>query len=242
MKRLFRFAAVLFAAISLTTLALAQEPTEKKNTHEGVGITAYLSGGGQYMNLDNLNDELKSINYSQFSNFNYLTGIGVEAAIYNRWIIGVEWDHCKNTASSINADLKLKAEMSGSRTMIRFGYNAVHKEKFNFFPEIGFGGNLINMKTHNVSLDSTSMSFTQAFQTNDGNKITYTNSFINIGAGIDFTIKDGENAKSGCRIGLRAGYMISVSRSWRNSLQDITGPNINPNMFYLKLTIGFSTM
>ncbi len=227
-------------ALSLTSMAMAQE-TENNTTRENVSVTAYVSCGTQYINLGNLNNELRSISYSSFSNFNVLTGLGADVAIFNRWIIGVEWDHCKNTASSINTDLMLKADMSGSRTMIRFGYNAIHREKFNFFPEIGFGGNLINLKTHNVSLDSTSMNFSQAFQTNDGNKITYTNSFINVGAGIDFTIRDGEDAKGGCRIGLRCGYMIGVSKSWRNSLQDITGPNINPNMFYLKLTLGFTT-
>ncbi len=225
-----------------STISTAKAQPEKEENNENVTITAYLSGGTQYINVGRMNDALNSINFSSFSNFNYLTGIGADVAIFNRWIIGGEWDHCKNMSSSYNGNLKLAGEMVGSRTMIRFGYNVIHKENFNLFPEIGFGGNLIHFNTYNVSLDSTELNFTEVFQTTDCNTITYSNSFINIGIGVDFTIKDGENAKGGCRIGLRGGYMAGLSKSWRNNIQNINGPNIAQNMFYVKLTVGFSKM
>ena len=240
MKQLARLAAIAIIAISTVTIAKAQEKTTK-NDRESVRATIYLSGGTQYIDTKGINSELKTTGYGSLSNMNYLIGGGADVTIYNRWIIGAEWDKNNNTSSTINPILLMRAEMSGSRTMVRFGYNAVHRKNFNFFPEIGFGGNLIKFNTKSLYSDSIANCFSQILTSNDGNMATYTNSFANIGVGIDFTVSDSEYSQSGCRIGIRAGYQIAFSHSWSNNSGNITGPNINPSMFYAKLTVGFTS-
>ena len=240
MKRLTRLAAIAIIAILTASMAMAQE-TAPKNDRESVRTTIYLSGGMQYIKAKAVNNELTGVGYSKFSDINYLTGFGIDVTIYNRWIIGAEWDKNNNTATAVNSNLSMRAQMSGSRTMIRFGYNVVHRDKFNFFPEIGIGGNLIKFNTKSFYPDYIASNFSQIFTTNDGNMATYTNSFVNIGVGFDFTISDSEYSRSGCRIGIRAGYQGVLSHSWSNNSSNIEGPRINPNMFYMKLTIGFTT-
>jgi len=240
MKRIFKFAAIALISILASSMSMAQEQ-DSKGEHESIRTTIYLSGGMQYMNAKGINEDLKTAGYGYFSDINYIIGVGADVTIYDRWIIGAEWDRVSNVNSTINPTLSMRAEMSGSRTMIRFGYNVVHKNKFNFFPELGFGGNLIKFDTKSALIDSVTNSFSQILVSNNGNMATYTNSFANIGVGIDFTISDSENSQSGCRIGLRAGYQIAFSKSWSNNGNNITGPQVNPNMFYVKLTVGFTT-
>ncbi|MBO7133791.1 MAG: hypothetical protein J6W06_06525 [Bacteroidales bacterium] len=236
---------IILAIISIfaSGIAKAQEQTIEptKNDRESVRTTMSLSGGMQYIDTKGINNDLANAGYGYFSNINYLLGIGVDVTIYDRWIIGAEWDKNNNTTSTINPNLSMKAEMSGSRTMIRFGYNVVHNNFFNLFPEIGFGGNLIKFSTKSLTPDSIATNFPQILQSNDGNMVNYTNSFANIGLGIDFTISDSGNAQSGCRVGIRAGYQIAFSHSWSNNSTNIDGPKISPNMFYIKLTVGFTT-
>ena len=242
MKRIFRFVSTIIIATFVSFGVTAQEQNQSKKTdRESVRTTMALSGGMQYINAKGINSDLAAAGFGYFSNINYLIGIGVDVTIYDRWIIGAEWDKNNNTTSTINPTLSMSAEMNGSRTMIRFGYNAIHNDIFNLFPEIGFGGNLIKFSTKSQRPDSIANSFSQILQSNDGNMATYTNSFANIGLGIDFTISDYGNSQSGCRIGLRAGYQFAFSNSWNNSSNNITGPKISPNMFYIKVTIGFTS-
>ena len=102
MKRLTRLATIAIIAILTASMAMAQE-TAPKNDRESVRTTIYLSGGMQYIKAKAVNNELTGVGYSKFSDINYLTGFGIDVTIYNRWIIGAEWDKNNNTATAVRA-------------------------------------------------------------------------------------------------------------------------------------------
>ncbi|MCF0206331.1 MAG: hypothetical protein HUK15_02780 [Bacteroidales bacterium] len=239
MEKFVKIAAISAVLVFLGLNVFAQEP-EKKQNNSGVATTIYASAGVQYLNCNGLNKELNGMNYTDLSDFSYLTGLGFDISIYNHWVIGAEWDRCKNFDVSHNTTTMMKAEFNGSRTMIRFGYNVLNNPKISLVPEIGFGGFLMNLKKQSYVADTVISTLSQTFARNSGNSVAFSNSFFDIGIGFNYIVSDNDNDRNGCRLGLRAGYLIGMSNSWHNNLNDaIIGPKMNPNMFYVKLTVGF---
>lgn len=197
-------------------------------------------GGGVNMSIGDMNDYLDDAGYDQFQ-----MGMGIGGGgflgNYNHWVFGLE-----GYRFAMGSDVKRNdwdVDLSGQYFLLRFGYAAVQKNGWQFYPMIGLGGGSSTLTISNSKADT---SFEYVLL-GPRRSTTMSNGYIVLDAALAFDYRfsffennDGTRAH-GLVLGAKLGYSYTpYNTNWELSGADIEGgPDFGVNGPYLKFVIGW---
>ncbi|WKN43377.1 hypothetical protein [Tunicatimonas pelagia] len=161
---------------------------------------------------------------------NNLLQIGGEGyLLINRWVLGGGGYYSRGDEAEEGTELY---ELDGGGGYVHVGYVLYQQDEFLLFPLVAIGADALGI-SRRVNEDIT-------YEPNrflEANYFTFTPT-IDLGVGADWF-----PGKKGIKLGLRAGYNLSLSRGneWRHYGGEITNtdlPNNDLDGFYVRLTVG----
>ncbi len=192
--------------------------------------------GIQWLDLSELNSDLRANGFKAFSKSDLTYGGGGYGIIGDRLLIGGEghgFYQEKSTSTHIQS-------LGGGFGFFDVGYIVVKRWGFHLYPMIGIGGGGLSMRlTERAVLD-----FDDIMADPKREALLSMGSFMLQGAaGLDYMLKLGsipEMGEGGMLFGIRAGYTYSVSKTdWDMGDINISGgPDIGISGFYVRLVIG----
>lgn len=193
------------------------------------GGYGYFTVGVNFLNLDEINQALKTNDYAQFKS-NFLTVGGAGGFAFNRILIGGE-------GFALMAQKQDKRNyrslLSGGGGFFNVGYIVYERKNLQVYPMIGIGGGGLNLKL----IDKRERSFNEA--------IANPKSFDASNSMFMIDISGGLNLKFGrfgyFIVGIRTGYVFSPAvGSWKTGgeveLQESVKQGING--FYFRVSVG----
>lgn len=209
----------LLALLSLTGSSHAQDKLKGGSGGFMVGYKAYNTSAYQFFVAESgptLGDGLIQIG-------------GEGYGLINRWVIGGGGYY--NRGDKVE-DSNLEYQLHGGGGYLNVGYVVYTTDQMLVFPLLGVGADALGI---NRGIDED-----VAFEPGrflEANYFTIT-PILDLGAGVDWF-----PYKKGLKLGIRAGYNISLSRDndWRHYGGDVTDPGLPSNDldgFYVRLTVG----
>ncbi|MFW6180862.1 MAG: hypothetical protein ACOC8N_03870 [Spirochaetota bacterium] len=192
--------------------------------------------GMHWLQISELNDELRANGLATFSSLHYTYGGGGYGVIGSRFIVGGEGHGFSQEASTGTYVQRL----SGGFGFFNLGYILLEQWGFRVFPLAGIGGGGLTLRISQIAnhtwddiMDPTSF---EEVQVSTGGFLAH------LGAGLDYRLRLGEHeeGEGGLLLGVRAGYTVPFSRAdWSMGSQNVIGgPNIGVEGLYLRFVIG----
>ena len=207
-------------------------------------IEVMSSGGYMRNDYSSLNHYLQSKGYRGVSENMSFYSLGVTPNV-KRFIMSYELLLYSSPKQSNPGNLEMN--MSGWGSQLTFGYQAVKKAKFRFYPYAGIVSTYTGLKMQEDNSAITNMDNVLSTPKNNAT-ITFTNYALNLGVKADFMFNRRSDIECPqisryMALGLRTGYYLPFAYSSKSEYNGNTvihnSPNVGMKGFYVQMVIGF---
>jgi hypothetical protein len=198
------------------------------------GSGGFMIGGKQY-NTSSYNHFMSDGVDDLMNNLIRIGGGGY--GIFNNWIVGgygfyQGGDNKSTSWPGTTGQQQINYSLEGGGGYLTLGYVAFKKDNLLLFPKTGIG--LESLSLNKVQKEDLSFQSDEYYSS----EYTWNSLMLDLGVGLDWF-----PFENGMKLGLRAGYNLSLSRDadWKHSGGDFTNDQLPENDldgFYLQLLIG----
>ncbi|MCM2323883.1 MAG: hypothetical protein NDJ90_11540 [Oligoflexia bacterium] len=224
----------LICGIALLSVLLSTAALAEPRNGEGRG---FFMIGRHFKNPTALNNLLQPRGYGTFQDGILIGGQGY-GVLGNGFLLGGEGYgilYGEPKGQLVNYDVSL----NGALGFLNVGYLLLNDSRLHIYPMIGLGGGALHLGVHNPNVSTFDNVLTIPARSSD---LTRGFLALNFSIGTDYLIDlaNKEDEEGGLAIGLRAGYLLSVSRfGWEVNEAKITdGPDTALDGFYVSFMLG----
>ncbi len=196
---------------------------------------AYIMGGGNLMNLNQLNINLEDRGFPQVPEEYFSFGFGGHV-IQDKFVVGLEIVHIRERTTRANTDYNLT--FSAKHFVLQFGRMLYQKKGLMLYPFVGAGVGKVTLITAQNNINS----FNDISNLQSSSESRLTKPIIRAGFALDYFFNYNKKKKghNNIIIGFRAGYNFSPGENnWTvNRVEVPDGPQTGIRGPYFRIIIG----